>query len=858
MIAALISIQSDPSVAQQILAGQLEAGISGLHVQTLDSTDPGVESQHGMWPGERLHLLVERLLDVGPTLMVVAATPWNMALVLELCQRIRCLAPEVCIALHGAGVAAQSQELQDLAQVDHVVKEPGEAALMELARRIASDGGQVEQGRLTIPEPAQALRGRMDPLVQAAKRRPSAVVVEPAWGSQRSLALHGHGWPAQITLDPAAAAAQISPLLRRGLLVRLADPLLCSAGERLLALLQRLEDGEGKGLLLSVPDEALGEELTEQMCRTGLGRLDLDLSGLMEGRCGESGITPLVSTLAEQGIPVEGVLTYGVPELDQAQFQQGLQRCVASGIGMIRLLRLQVPPGSAYRLQQGVLHAASPPYEVLAHARASHAEIQDQGRFAGAFHLLQEAFKGTGLLRALAKEVGPLLEIVGNFAEGLKAREGAVLSAEFPEEVGELFLDYLDQQVGVDLDRSTKGARFVRSTTLSMHWDSDGRRLITDKHTGKAAHVGKGALKLLDRFGQEQSVQEVCRRLVAEANPPERDKVRQDLRRTVDKLISMSFLVPAQGTGAEKAAEEEPFTSLEEFDYHFRMLADSARVHAFGRAIQQVVKPGQHVIEIGTGTGILAVLAAQAGAQVTAIERFSIISLARAVAQACGVAHRIEFIRGRADLVQLQRPGDVLISEIVGNRILNEGLLEATLDAKQRLLRPGAALIPQALEIRAELCCTDRFHHVSGAWEDLGSRYQVDLNPMSAWFEQLLQSGQIVWEAGADEESVEILSIAEPVVFLDLQRLQSPGFSRTVTLTPLPVISSREVNAVILSFRLVLLPGVDLCTSGMGYDLHWNKPVFMLPRPLRCGPDDPVSVQVSYENHSELRVTVLP
>jgi len=194
----------------------------------------------------------------------------------------------------------------------------------------------------------------------------------------------------------------------------------------------------------------------------------------------------------------------------------------------------------------------------------------------------------------------------------------------------------------------------------------------------------------------------------------------------------------------------------------------------------------------------------------------------------------------------------------VGNRILNEGLLEATLDAKQRLLRPGAALIPQALEIRAELCYTDRFHHVSGAWEDLGSRYQVDLNPMSAWFEQLLQSGQIVWEAGADEESVEILSIAEPVVFLDLQHLQSPGFSRTVTLTPLPVISSREVNAVILSFRLVLLPGVDLCTSGMGYDLHWNKPVFMLPRPLRCGPDAPVSVQVSYENHSELRVTVLP
>mgnify|MGYP001184895145 CR=1 FL=1 len=73
------------------------------------------------------------------------------------------------------------------------------------------------------------------------------------------------------------------------------------------------------------------------------------------------------------------------------------------------------------------------------------------------------------------------------------------------------------------------------------------------------------------------------------------------------------------------------------------MIADRVRMDAYVRALRQAVVPGSVVIDIGTGTGIFAMLACQFGARrVYAIEPDDAIQVAREIAAANGFADRID------------------------------------------------------------------------------------------------------------------------------------------------------------------------------------------------------------------------
>ena len=67
---------------------------------------------------------------------------------------------------------------------------------------------------------------------------------------------------------------------------------------------------------------------------------------------------------------------------------------------------------------------------------------------------------------------------------------------------------------------------------------------------------------------------------------------------------------------------------------HEEMLSDSVRVDTYHRGIHRNVQPGDVVLDLGTGTGLLAFMASRAGAKkVYAVEHSDFIQVAREIAQ---------------------------------------------------------------------------------------------------------------------------------------------------------------------------------------------------------------------------------
>lgn len=138
-----------------------------------------------------------------------------------------------------------------------------------------------------------------------------------------------------------------------------------------------------------------------------------------------------------------------------------------------------------------------------------------------------------------------------------------------------------------------------------------------------------------------------------------------------------------------------PSQLLEE---HRHYLADEARLRKYAAAIAHGVRPGDVVIDLGAGTGILGLLALRAGARrVYAIDASPALGLARAIVTANGMADRVVFIRDRSTHAQLPELADVVVADQLGAFGYGAGVLEYFADARARLLKPSGRIIPATL-----------------------------------------------------------------------------------------------------------------------------------------------------------------
>jgi tetratricopeptide (TPR) repeat protein len=147
-------------------------------------------------------------------------------------------------------------------------------------------------------------------------------------------------------------------------------------------------------------------------------------------------------------------------------------------------------------------------------------------------------------------------------------------------------------------------------------------------------------------------------------------------------------------------------------EWHVPMMNEQNRNQAYFDALKSMVKKDASVFEIGTGSGLLAMMAAKLGAkQVTTCESVPLIAETAQQIIADNKFGNIKVIAKKSTDIEIgadiDEKADILVSEIFSSEMLGEHVLPSLEDAKRRLLKPNGKVIPAAGSIMIGLFTGD-------------------------------------------------------------------------------------------------------------------------------------------------------
>ncbi|CAI5743954.1 unnamed protein product [Peronospora destructor] len=161
---------------------------------------------------------------------------------------------------------------------------------------------------------------------------------------------------------------------------------------------------------------------------------------------------------------------------------------------------------------------------------------------------------------------------------------------------------------------------------------------------------------------------------------------------------NLSIVRPTEEDGEKD--EDNPFSQYYGMLLHQQnMLQDHVRTGTYERAMLSNLSDftDKVVLDVGTGSGILAFFAVKAGARkVYAVELSNMADCARELVAANGLKDRIIIIKGKMEEVQLPEQVDVVVSEPMGFFLVHERMLETFVAAgkKWRRQTPDFKMFP--------------------------------------------------------------------------------------------------------------------------------------------------------------------
>lgn len=263
--------------------------------------------------------------------------------------------------------------------------------------------------------------------------------------------------------------------------------------------------------------------------------------------------------------------------------------------------------------------------------------------------------------------------------------------------------------------------------------------------------------------------------------------------------------------------------------WHEKMLSDTSRIEAYREGLRKHVKPGDVVFDLGTGTGILSLLASLSRPKIIyAIEHSSFISVAEEIARRNGV-DCITFVRSNSrDFVPPER-GDVIIHEQMGQVIFGENMIDNLLDLKARALKPGGKILPGLFKLFVEPVALKEQYRVPFIWEIPGLGFDLGHlkdDPRANQFKPARYLHRTIMNCEVES----CLGEPQPLFAFDINEISGEGDIPRNFEVSREIVRDGQLDGLVIYFEAGFDESVGLSTSPLARQTNWRNVLFRLPR----------------------------